>query len=193
MNEPGATFWDERYAAGRTPWDQPQPPRIFADFLSRQRPAGRAFVPGCGSGYELRALHESGWQTLGIDYSRAAVARAQNILGALAELVRYGDFFARDATFGSFDLVYERTFLCALSPARRKDYGQRMAELIKPGGVLCGFFFFGPEDDPPPHPIDEAGLKQILGSDFEKVEDMAVLDSLPLFAGKERWQVWRRQ
>lgn len=94
MSQPDAAFWDERYAAGRTPWDQPEPPRAFADFLKQRLPGGRAFVPGCGSGYEIRALHEAGWETLGIDYSHAAVARAQKILGPKAELVRYGDFFA---------------------------------------------------------------------------------------------------
>lgn len=193
MTQADAAFWDERYAVGRTPWDQPKPPRAFADFLKRRQPIVRAFVPGCGSGYEIRALHEAGWETLGIDYSRAAVARAQTILGPLSGLVRYGDFFAHDAALGSFELVYERTFLCALSPDRRHDYGQRMAELIQPGGVLCGFFFFGPEDEPPPHPISATELLAIFGHAFERIEDAHVPDSLPLFAGKERWQVWRRR
>jgi SAM-dependent methyltransferase len=88
MSQPDAAFWDERYAAGCTPWDQPEPPRAFADFLKHRQSGGRAFVPGCGSGYEIRALHEAGWETLGIDYSHAAVARAQKILGPKAGLVR---------------------------------------------------------------------------------------------------------
>ena len=193
MTEFGATFWDQRYAAGRIPWDQPKPCRIFTDFLNRHRPAGRAFVPACGSGYELCALHEAGWETLGIDFSRAAIARAKKILGPLASLVQSGDFFTPAPGLGHFDLVYERTFLCALSPEMRQAYGQRMAELITPGGVLCGFFFFGPEDEPPPHPISDAELRRILEIGFVQVEDKAVPDSLPLFAGKERWQVWRRK
>jgi len=193
MNEPDATFWDERYAAGRTPWDQPKPPQVFMDFLKRHGRAGRAFVPGCGSGYELCALHEAGWNTLGIDYSRAAVARAHKVLGPLAELVRYGDFFEQAPALSTFDLVYERTFLCALPLERRQAYGRRMAELIAPRGVLCGFFFFGPEDEPPPHPVRDDELRLILENDFERTENEAVPDSLPLFAGKERWQVWRRK
>jgi hypothetical protein len=27
---------------------------------------------------------------------------------------------------------------------------------------------------------------------FERLDDQAVNDSLPVFVGKERWQVWRR-
>lgn len=193
MNEPDARFWDERYAAGRIPWDQPKPPRVFMNFLTRHRHAGRALVPGCGSGYEVCALHKSGWKTVGIDYSPAAIARAQTILGPLSELVQHGDFFAQAPRLGIFDLVYERTFLCALSPDWRQAYGQRMAELIAPGGVLCGFFFFGPEEEPPPYPIRDGELGLILESNFERIEDKKVSDSLPLFAGKERWQVWRRK
>lgn len=193
MNDPDAAFWDTRYLCGRIAWDQPEPPRAFADFLSRRQPAGRAFVPGCGSGYEIRALHAAGWTTLGIDYSLAAVTRAHKVLGPLAGLVRHGDFFTPEPGWETFDLVYERTFLCALPTTQRRAYGRRMAELVASGGVLCGFFFFGPEDEPPPHPIAEDELWLILGHDFERIEDKAVPDSLPLFAGKERWQVWQRK
>jgi hypothetical protein len=59
--------------------------------------------------------------------------------------------------------------------------------------MLCGFFFFGPEEEPPPHPITDTGLRTIFGSAFAQIEDAAVPDSLPLFTGKERWQVWRRK
>ena len=90
-------------------------------------------------------------------------------------------------------MIYERTFLCTLLPDLRLRYAQRIAELIVPSGVLCGFFFFGPEDEPPPYPISQFQLGQLLGSWFEKIEDNAVEDSLALYAGKERWQIWRRK
>lgn len=191
MNAPETTFWDERYAADRVPWDQPTPPRVFTDFLKRH-PAGRVLIPGCGSGYELSILHRAGWSTLGIDYSPKAVSRAQRILGPLAGLVRLGDFFSSELQLGVFDLVYERTFLCALPAERTADYGRRMAELVTPGGLLCGFFFLGPEDEPPPHPICDHELKRILENHFTRIEDQAVTDSLPLFANKERWMIWQR-
>lgn len=190
-NDP--SFWDQRYLAGRMAWDCGGVPRALSEFL-RQHPAGgNALVPGCGSGYEIRAFHAAGWKVLGLDFSRAAVARAREILGPLGDQIREGDFFNHPLGPGSFDLIYERTFLCALPPAVWVDYGRRMAELLAPGGFLCGFFFFGPEDEPPPYPISPVGLDRLLGPDFLRIVDEPVADSLPLYAGKERWQVWRRR
>jgi len=185
-------FWDQRYASGKTPWDQRRIPVRLADHLNRTPVTGRAFVPGCGSGYEIKALHERGWPVLGLDFSGAAVAQARRELGPLGHLVRVGDFFAPAPDLAGFHLVYERTFLCALPPELHAPYARRMAELIVPGGVLCGFFFLGPEDEPPPHPLSQEQINALLGADFELTEDMSVPDSLPLFAGKERWQIWRR-
>lgn len=186
-------FWDQRYAANKTPWDQHGVPAGLMEFLRRTPVSGRALVPGCGSGYEIKALHEAGWSVLGLDFSAAAVARAQRELGPLGSLVRQGDFFAPAPDLAGFSLVYERTFLCALPPDLHAAYARRMAELVVPGGVLCGLFFHGPEAEPPPYPLSPAQISGLLGSAFEPAEDRAVTDSLPLFAGKERWQVWRRR
>lgn len=186
-------FWDQRYASGKTPWDQRGVPVQLANHLNRTPASGRALVPGCGSGYEIKALHERGWPVLGLDFSAMAVKRARQELGPLAALVREGDFFAPAPDLAGFSLVYERTFLCALPPVLHTPYARRMAELIAPGGGLCGFFFVGPEDEPPPHPLTQEQINALLGEAFELIEDLPVPDSLPLFAGKERWQVWCRR
>lgn len=195
MNPDNTTpgFWDQRYASGKTPWDQRGVPGSLCDYLNRTPVVGRALVPGCGSGYEIKSFHERGWPVLGLDFSATAVAQAQRELGPLGPLVRVGDFFAPAADLAGFSLVYERTFLCALPPELHAPYARRMAELIAPGGVLCGFFFLGPEDEPPPHPLSQEQINALLGEAFELTEDLPVPDSLPLFAGKERWQVWRRR
>ena len=184
-------FWDQRYQAGKMAWDCGGVPCALAEFLKRHRESGRALVPGCGSGYEIQAFHAAGWEVLGLDFSRAAVDRARTLLGPLADRVRVGDFFTHPLPARSFDFIYERTFLCALHPAVWSDYARRMAGLLAPGGRLGGFFFFGPEEEPPPYPISPTGLDRLLGTAFEKTADEPVEDSLPLYAGKERWQVWR--
>ena len=188
----GPEFFDIRYAAGKMPWDFGGVPQSLKAFLERQRGPGRVLIPGCGSGYEIEAFSAKGWDVIGIDFSRLAVARARSLLGPLAGKVCEGDFFASPSIEGCFDIIYERTFLCTLLPDFRLRYAQRIAELIVPSGVLCGFFFLGPEDEPPPYPISQFQLEQLLGSWFEKIEDSAVEDSLALYAGKERWQIWRR-
>ena len=173
-------------------WDRGGVPGALGDYLRQHPRGGRALVPGCGSGYEIRAFEAAGWDVLGLDFSPAAVQRARAVLGPLADRVTEGDYFTHPLGAAGFELVYERTFLCALPPDTWPAYARRLAQLVRPGGVLCGYFFFGPEDEPPPYPIAPADLAALLGPAFARVADAAVTDSLPLYAGKERWQVWRR-
>ena len=187
-------FWNPRYETGRMPWDFGGVPAALTDFLATHPAGGRVLIPGCGSGYELGAFAAAGYDALAIDFSPAAVARAQRRLGApLAQRVLLGDFFQHDFA-GTFDLVYERTFLCALPPDLRPAFARRMAALIRPGSSLAGFFYFDDTAlaDGPPWGIPSVALERLLGKAFSRVRDLPVSDSLPIFAGKERWQEWRR-
>ncbi|HEY5705446.1 MAG TPA: methyltransferase domain-containing protein [Terrimicrobiaceae bacterium] len=187
----GPEFFDVRYAAGKMPWDFGGVPKSLKAFLDTHHESGRVLIPGSGSGYEIEAFSSSGWDVIGIDFSRVAVARARGLLGPLGSKVYEGDFFTYPLREGSFDIIYERTFLCTLLPDFWPRYAQRIAKLVAPAGLLCGFFFLGPEEEPPPWPITQYQLGELLGSWFEKIEDNQVEDSLPLYAGKERWQIWR--
>ena len=189
----GPEFFDVRYAAGRMPWDFGGVPKSLKVFLDTHRESGRVLIPGSGSGYEIEAFSSSGWDVIGIDFSKVAIGRARSLLGPLADKVYEGDFFTYPLREGSFDIIYERTFLCTLPPDFWPRYAQRIAKLVAPAGSLCGFFFLGPEDEPPPWPISQYQLDKLLGSSFEKIEDKEVEDSLPLYAGKERWQIWRNK
>lgn len=183
-------FWDSRYRAGNMPWDFHGVPSALLAHLQTVATPGCVLIPGCGSGYEVRAFHERGWEVLAIDYSPAAVERARQMLGLLADKVLPADFFTHDFGGRKFDVIYERTFLCSLPPERWPAYAQRMVELLQPGGKLIGFFLYGHEDEPPPFPLTEATALQLFGRNFPSVVDEPVLDSLPLFVGRERWQVW---
>lgn len=189
-------FWEERYRAGRLPWDAGGVPPALAAFLRRQGSgaARRVLIPGCGSGYEVSAFLAAGWDTCAIDFAPAAVERARAMLGAAGACVRQADFFT-DAVGSDFDLLYERTFLCSLPPSCWDDYARRAAALLRPGGVLAGIFFHGYEPEPPPFPLTPATAVSLFGEAFELIEDEVIpaAESRPLYAGGERWQVWRRR
>jgi SAM-dependent methyltransferase len=186
-------FWESRYLAGTTPWDFNGVPASLSKWLATVHRPGRVLVPGCGSGYELKAFHDAGWDVTGIDYAPAAVARARRSVPFLGDKVVLGNFFTEDFGEARFDLIYERTFLCALSPRRWPAYVERMRALLVPGGELAGFFFFGEQNDPPPYPLTATKQEELFSETFVLATDEEVFDSLPLFAGRERWQIWRRR
>src|SRR5712664_3735993 len=184
-------FWEKRFREGFTPWDAGKIPGALEQFLETEPRGQCVLIPGCGSGYEVRAFAEAGHDVLAVDFAPAAVERAQKILGPLSERVRLADFFKSD--FGApFDLVYERAFLCSLPRPLRPRYVRRALELLVPHGRLAGFFFFEDGERGPPFGLKSGELEALLGSHFERTSDAPVTDSIPIFAGKERWQVWTR-
>lgn len=186
-------FWDVRFDAEFTPWDQGGVPQCLADFV-RARPGPlRTLIPGCGSAYEVRFLAEAGWPVLAVDFSASAVMRAKQLLGHHAAHVQEADFFGPALQPGQFDLIYERAFMCALPRTMRADWARRVAELLAPGAVLAGFFFFDETPKGPPFGISAAELDALLLPAFECSETRTPPDSIPVFAGKEQWMVWRKR
>jgi hypothetical protein len=68
-----------------------------------------------------------------------------------------------------------------------------MAELLPADTLLAGFFFLGATPKGPPFGIERAELDALLNPHFELLEDEPVSDSIPVFAGRERWLTWRRR
>jgi SAM-dependent methyltransferase len=188
-----AEFWDTRYASGVTPWDAGGVPRRLARWLASEAQPLRILVPGCGSGYEVKLFAERAHDVLGIDFSDEALAAARRVLGKLAERVRKADFFLLEEA--PFDLIYERTFMCALPRRLRPAWARRVASLVRPGGELAGFFFFDDNERGPPFGISPRELHELLDEAFALAEDEAVpaSESVDVLKGKERWQVWKRR
>jgi SAM-dependent methyltransferase len=182
-------FWEKRFREEFTPWDAGGVPAALEAFLKTEPLGQRVLIPGCGSGYEVRAFAEAGHDVVAIDFAPAAAERARQILGPLAHLVRLADFFEFDFET-PFDLVYERAFLCALPRRLWPRYAPRVSQLLGPDGKLAGFFYFDDGKRGPPFGLKTGELEALLGGHFDRVADVAVGDSIPIFAGKERWQVW---
>ena len=183
-------FWDERFAAGITPWDFGGVPPDLKTWLAPARGRMRVLVPGCGSAYEARHLAELGHDVTAIDFSDRALAAALKVMGPHADALVKADFFTFQPAV--FDLVYERAFLCALPRRRWRDWGRRIGALLRSGGVLAGFFYFDDNRRGPPFGIVPEALADLLPR-FERTEDRPAAQSLGVFRGKERWQVWKRR
>jgi SAM-dependent methyltransferase len=202
-----ARFWDERFAAGFTPWDAGAPAPALLRWLAALGPGRgrRVLVPGCGSGHEVAALDAAGFAVTAIDYSAQAVAQARTVLGKTlaSRCLQHADFFNRDAGWaaGGFDLIFERALLAALPPSRWRDWAARMADLLPAGGTLAGLFVIDPEiaaQSPrrgPPFAAALPELHELLDHHFvlREAAPVPVAESLPVFAGKEMWMCWQRR
>jgi SAM-dependent methyltransferase len=202
-----ADFWNERFAAGFTPWDAGGVPPAFARWLATLGPGAgrRVLVPGCGSAYEVAALDAAGFAVTAIDYAAGAVAQARAVLGAaLADRVlRQADFFAFELDAAGetprFDFIYERAFVAALPPALWPKWAARCAALLVPGGVMAGLFVIeaavpAPRRGPP-FTTTRAELDALLAADFalDQAQPVPAAESLPVFAGREAWLGWQRR
>jgi len=187
-------FWVKRWEAGKLPWDLGHVPPNLSSFLEHTSLApARALIPGCGTGYEVRAFHQAGFDVQAIDFSGPAVAHAREILGPLGECVIQGNFFKHDFGERRYSLIYERGFLCSLPTERWPDYVARMHELLLPGGRLVGLFLYGVEPEPPPFPLTDETAAKLFGSHFHLVKtDAAADDTVSVYRGMERWQEWER-
>lgn len=194
-------FWCKRFGEGITPWDAGKVPDDFAAFVARQPGPLNTLIPGCGSAWEALHLNAANWPVTALDFSPTAVAKARAVLGdAVArdpdskrgvDLV-CADFFTY-APCRPLDLIYERAFLCALPRKLWDDWAKRVGELLPSSALLAGYFFICEQPKGPPFGILPEQLEALLGENFVRLEDVAVNDSIPVFSGRERWQVWQRR
>ncbi|HTZ70174.1 MAG TPA: class I SAM-dependent methyltransferase [Acetobacteraceae bacterium] len=153
--------FDEIYAKG-DPWASADPRYLYqqrkydviASLLPR-RPYGRALDLGSGLGLLTRRLAAHADSVLGIDISAAAVRDATR---AHADLTNVG-FAQGDITNlpesldGAFDLLVLADTLYYLPPPLNdtalKEAAQRMARLLRPGGLclLANHYFSGADAD----------------------------------------------
>jgi thiopurine S-methyltransferase len=190
MDSTDPAFWDVRYRDGVTPWqpDAPQPEALALG--PPPRPGARMLVPGCGWTAETLVFAAAGWDVLAVDFSGEAVALARRHLAGSTVEVRQADVFELDEP--PFDLVYERAFLCALHPRTRPTYGRRMPELVRPGGLLVGYFEVGDKRGGPPYDIVRDDLDALLQPAFSLEIDRVSKAPMPNFE-HERWMAWRRR
>lgn len=191
-----ASFWEERFERGFTPWNQGAVPAALRDYVERHPTPQQVLIPGCGHAHELVYFLQQGWEAVAIDFAEAAVAQAKALLPSASQCIIQADFFEFPA-LPQLNVIYERAFFCALPPAMRTQIVRRWAELLPPEGRLIGFFFVDNDPDAskkgPPFRIHAQPLQDLMTPYFVCLENVAATDSVPVFQGHERWQVWQRR
>ncbi len=137
-------FWSERYRTDTTGWDLGDVSRPLKEYVDQVRNRDiQVLIPGCGNSYEAAYLLQQGFAKVTLaDISEVLTSRLKNtfakeIATGRCEVI-HTDFFELK---GSFDLVLEQTFFCAIDPSLRAAYAGKMSELLVKGGTLAGLLF----------------------------------------------------
>lgn len=169
-------YWEKRWEAGETGWDIGYASPPITNYIdSLENKDLQILIPGCGNAYEGAYLHENGFQnTYLLDISESALKSVSERFPKIPKgNLLQKDFFEHE---GSYDLIFEQTFFCALYPSFRPDYARKMQELLKPGGKLVGLLFNAPlfEEHPP-----FGGSKEEYLNYFESLFDILNFDTAP--------------
>ena len=142
-------WWNTRYLNGDVPWDSGiTPPEVVALIESGRVEPGWALDLGCGSGVTSRYLAAQDFRVVGVDFSRAALARAAAAAqgAGLSCLFVRGD--ATDFRFARIRASFAVDIGCfhSFAPAGRAAYRNALAATLRPGGYYLLYTFFADSD-----------------------------------------------
>ncbi len=134
-------FWSEKYQTNQLGWDigEVSPPLMaYIDQLTDKDVS--ILIPGAGNAYEAAYLFEQGFTNVSIlDIAKEPLDNfRKNVPDFPSDRILQDDFFTHN---GSYDLILEQTFFCALDPSLRVNYIDKMKSLLKDSGKLVGLLF----------------------------------------------------
>ncbi|MDP3944402.1 MAG: SAM-dependent methyltransferase [Lutibacter sp.] len=145
------TYWENKYHENATGWDIGYASAPLTDYFNQLRDKKlKILIPGGGNCYEAEYLFEQGFENIFvIDIAEQPLknlkARFPNFPDH--QLI-HDDFFNHQ---GTYYLIVEQTFFCALDPVLRQKYVDKMAGLLAEKGKLAGLLFdFELTEDGPP-------------------------------------------
>ena len=134
-------FWDNKYNLKTTRWDIGFVSTPLARYIDQLEDKNISIlVPGAGYGHEVEYLNKKGFKKVTvIDISSIPLQLLKNKLPDNSPfLLDQNDFFHLN---GSYDLILEQTFFCALDPSLRDNYVNKCYELLNNGGKIVGVLF----------------------------------------------------
>jgi len=179
-------YWNERYKKDETGWDigyVSTPLKTYIDQLTQKDIS--ILIPGGGNSYEAAYLLENGFTNITVVDIAAIVTeqlKAQFKPYGDAITVICGDFFELS---GTYDLIIEQTFFCAIDPLLRKAYAEKMKQLLQPGRKLVGLLFNRSFENGPPFGGDENEYRDLFSPHFNITQMKPAYNSIPQRAGSE--------
>jgi SAM-dependent methyltransferase len=181
-------FWTNIYRTETPRWELEAPSHALPSLVPRLRlQRCRICVAGAGSGNDAAWFAEQGHIVTAIDFSEEAIARAKSKYGRLPDLkFLQADVFNLPAEMsGTFDIVFEHTLYCAITPSRRNELVRVWRRLLTDQGHLMGVFFAFDKPTGPPFGGSEWELRARLSKQFQPLYWNRLRDSRPNRLGHE--------
>jgi SAM-dependent methyltransferase len=166
-----APFWNEKYEENPMPnWNLDQAhPELKSILQQIKLNKMRVMVAGCGYGHDAAYFALQGHIVTAVNISPIAIAEAKKKYGHIANLTfKIADVFNLDSEYTkAFDLVFEHTCFCAISPNKRDDLIKVWKNLIDETGHILGIFFVVPKRNGPYFGSSEWELREKLEKNFK--------------------------
>lgn len=162
-------FWSGKYQENTTPWNLDKPhPELSSFMMQLKLNKCRILVPGCGYGHDAALLAEQGHIVTAIDISDEALQKAEELYGHIPTLTfKKEDVLNLNEDYNNcFDIVFEHTFYCAISPENRNDLIKIWKRVLSETGHLLGIFFVVPKRTGPYFGGSEWELREKLKDHF---------------------------
>ncbi|KAI5795162.1 S-adenosyl-L-methionine-dependent methyltransferase [Geopyxis carbonaria] len=218
--------WAELWTQNFLPWDKGCASPSLEDLLAQKKQElglacassskarKRVLVPGCGKGYDVLLFASYGLDAVGVEISPPAVVQARAWVDSQLEkldTINYGSVTFIEGDFykdtwvqslslesaGTFDYIYDYTFLCAMPLDMRPAWASRMAHLLRPGSgyLIClEFPLYKPlETGGPPWGLTSDTYVQLLGENFEREMHFQPERWHDIGKGTDWMSVWRRR
>ena len=157
--------WEERYQEGDTGWDRAGPSPALMQWLDdgSLKEGACVLIPGCGYGHEVIELAGRGYATTGLDIAPSATTALNQSLSELSDSNSEAictDLFDYEPT-EPFDVIYEQTCLCTMTPAEYEVYEKKLYGWLNEGGVLLLLVMQTGDAGGPPFHCDLKDMHQL--------------------------------
>jgi hypothetical protein len=166
-------YWQKRYVDHITGWDLGRASKPLKSIVDKiENKELHILIPGAGNAYEAEYLIDKGFSNITVlDIALQPLLQLKERLkNTDAIAIVQNDFFKHE---GSYDLILEQTFFCALESRFRESYINKCHELLKKNGCIEGVLFdFESKTNEPPYP---ATIKEYTNL-FQKKFDIIILE-----------------
>lgn len=188
---PSNKYWNDRYLNDDIGWDIGEISRPIKHWLDNYKEQNKKIlIPGGGSGFEAGYAYEKGFKnTYYLDFSTVAVNKFKKTFPSFPETqIISKDFFSLSDFDGFFDIIIEQTFFCAIQPAMRLRYVNKIYDLLQKNGIVVGLLFnLEFKNDTPPFGGTKTDYKLIFESKFNVLKMEPCINSIAPRAKNELW------